>query len=96
MSTRDETRRAIEMEMLRALIDGKIDRETMHWEKRRRFADAGVAYEPAEYPGVMKAIRGAVETAALNNKIEGYVLTQEQVEELILEEIRAVLGPISP
>lgn len=94
MSTniRDQIRRAIEHELLLAFAAGKIDRETMCRQKRERFAGAGVAYQPEEYLGVMKHIRDAIETAALNNAIEGYVLSEEQIERLIHEEIRAVLG----
>ncbi len=81
------------MDVLRELIAGKFDREEMLRQKRIRFADAGVSYQPSEYPGVMKEIRDAIETAALNNAIEDYVLSEEQIERLIREEIRAVLGP---
>jgi ribonuclease D len=86
----------MEFELLRAFADGKIDRETMCRQKRQRFAGAGVAYRPDEYPAVMKQIRDAIETAALNNAIEGYVLSNEEIERLIREEIRAVLGPTFP
>lgn len=91
-STRDQIRRAIEFELLRAFADGKIDRETMCRQKRERFAGAGVAYEKSEYLGVMEEIRRGIETAALNNAIEGYVVSPEMIERLIREDIRAVLG----
>jgi len=85
-------RTEIEAALLMEYIAGNFDREEMARLKRDRFASAGVSYARHEYPAVMKEIRDAIETAAANNAIEGYVLSREEIDELIREEIRSVLG----
>lgn len=85
-------RREIEQALLLDVADGKLDRARLNSEKRKRFSQAGVSYTPAEYPLVEKDIRDRIESAAINNKIEGYVLDKEQVEKLIQAEIDGVLG----
>jgi len=93
VNTKAHIRQAIEQSLMHDYIEGKFSRDEMMKQKRARFAAAGVAYKPDEYPSVARDIRDRIETAALNNAIEGYVLSREVIDRLIASEVKATLMP---
>ena len=82
-----EKRKLIIRQIYRDYVAGQFSRDQLHREFRVRFRASGCDYSPNEYPALRREIRNRHLTANANQAIEGYALTQEELEQVIAQEI---------